>query len=98
MASYNSILAIGAVFDRRLLVNPSTKLTLICLFDLAGGGEGTCWPSLGLLARRTSTSCRTVQRNIETLKQTGWLTECEGRANGNRIYRPNWERALGSED
>lgn len=53
---------------------PATeKMVLLCLCDFASDGGGNCWPSVGTLAARCSTSGRTVQRAIRSLEARGIL-------------------------
>lgn len=53
---------------------PATeKMVLLCLCDFASDSGGNCWPSVGTMAARCSTSGRTVQRAIRSLEARGLL-------------------------
>lgn len=62
----------SAVWDMDI---PSTeKMVLMCLSDHADE-EGTCWPSVSLICRKTSKSERTVQSALKWLKDNEYFDD-----------------------
>lgn len=72
----------SAVFE--LTLRPADKLVLLALADHAND-EGHAWPSVETLAKKSSTSRRTVLRILKELESSGWLTrQKRNRKNGSR--------------
>lgn len=66
--------------------SPITKLVLLKLADNAND-EGTCWPSVPLIAEHTELSERTVQQHLGRLESLG-LVRIERRQQGG-VHLPN---------
>lgn len=73
-----------------LSLRPAEKLVLLALADHAND-QGDAWPSVETLAKKSSTSSRTVLRILKELESSGWLTrQKRSRKNGSRtssLYR-----------
>ncbi|WP_340676205.1 helix-turn-helix domain-containing protein [Paraperlucidibaca sp.] len=77
-----SIKLMSSVFE--LSLRPADKLVLLALADHADD-EGSAWPSIETLAKKSSTSRRTVLRILKELEQSGLLTrQKRSRKNGSR--------------
>jgi len=66
-----SIVLLAAAWD--LEIGSTEKMVLMCLCDHANE-EGTCWPSVARIGRKTSKSERTVQAALKWLREAGYFT------------------------
>lgn len=53
---------------------PSVRLVAIIIADHVNDSEGSCFPSLKLIARRSGMSQRQCQRSISQMEADGWVT------------------------
>jgi hypothetical protein len=65
-----SIKLLSAAWD--LQIGSTEKMVLMCLCDFANE-QGTCWPSIATICRKTSKSERTVQTALKWLKENGFF-------------------------
>ena len=83
-----SIKIMTAIWDGETL-GPSERLVLLSLADHADD-HGTCYPSMGRLAKRTGMTVRGVQKLIRSLTEDGYLSVRIGAGiNGVNVYRVN---------
>jgi len=69
-----SIKAMNWAWEQKL--EPSKKLTLMALAD-AANEKNICWPGNRFLAKKCNVSTRTIQRHIQSLTSTGFITSTQ---------------------
>lgn len=68
-----------------LKIPAKDKLILLALADCAND-EGLAWPSIATMARKCGCDERTVQRNLRTLEEAGFIRREEVPGRGNRYH------------
>lgn len=82
-----SVKAMGRVFDSDL--RPTTRLVALAYADHASHDGRNIYPSVGLIAKKTGLSRRTVQTATRELESLGWLLDDGIRKSGvRRWYMP----------
>ena len=72
--------------------NPVEKLIMLCMAGYADD-DGTCWPSVELIASRCSVDTRTVERALKRLIAAGYITKKTGGGRGNKnSYQLHYSR------
>lgn len=73
------------------------KLVLLALADCAND-EGTCWPGMASLCRKTGKCRRSLQESLRTLDRAGHITRTENPGKGmNYVVHPVANAATGSK-
>lgn len=77
-------------------IKPAEKLVLIALADMAGE-DGSCWPSMRLIADRCSMGERGVRGIVSRLREAGYIAieRSHGRSTNRYNVLPNPERHAG---
>lgn len=68
-------------------IDPTAKLVLMCVADMANEDDRTAWPAVRTIARKCGVSRRTVQYHLRRLEKMGHISLRRERTGDSTLYR-----------